>query len=286
MEYNIVPSENQQKMTIKGKPETIVIVVLSIFFSAFISPLLAFPFVAYSSLYSIGTKTLTCEHNIQKKVICKEVSEHLLGYAKSEETTFQNITRADFHLTANRKGRAQQWISLTANEKERNIFYESGYLNLNLETEELTSWVTKFNQFVDSRGGKIELTYPASSQWGKMLLPLLLLLFPIVGLGLIYFLMQWHSLTFDRDERSLNWEVQTIFGRKRYQFSLIDISEITLTKTRGSKGGIIYYIKIYMSERKKPIPLTFISITNFQNIAQSLSSFLQINVQDLTDRWS
>lgn len=155
-----------------------------------------------------------------------------------------------------------------------------------MATEELTSWVARFNQFVNSSEGKIELTYPVSQQWMLVLLPCLIILFPIVGLSLTYLILQWHCLTFDRDEQSLVWDVQTIFGRKSDRFLLMDIREVTLTKVRGSKGGILYYIKIYISGKKSPIPLAFISITVAQNIAQSLGRFLRINVQDLTHIWS
>ena len=104
MEYNIVQSENHQKMTIKGKPGVLEIVIASFLGYGFISPLFSFPFIAYSSLYSLGTKTLICEHNQSKKVICKQISEHLLGYAKPEETTWQNVTKANFHLVPRKKG--------------------------------------------------------------------------------------------------------------------------------------------------------------------------------------
>ncbi|TYQ29603.1 hypothetical protein PseudUWO311_01510 [Pseudanabaena sp. UWO311] len=284
MEYNIVPSEDRQKITIKGKPEVIIIVFLSIWGSACMTPLFSFPFIAYDSLYSIGTKTLSCERNTSKKVVCKQTSGHLLGYAKSEDTTWQNVSKAYFHFVTNKKGRDEQWITLTTNDKEITIFSDRMSPYLNIESVELASWVEKFNKFVVSGDGKIELTYSASQQWQVILLPLLLLLFPIVGLFITYFLLQWHCLTFDRDEKYLIWEVQTIFGRKKYQFLLMDIREIILTKTRGSKGGILYYLKIYISGKKSPIPLVFISITIAQNIAQSLGRFLRINVQDLTDR--
>jgi hypothetical protein len=286
MEYNIVQSENHQKMTIKGKPEVIAIVFASLLGYGFISPLFSFPFIAYSSFYSLGTKTLICEHNQSKKVICKQISEHLLGYAKPEETTWQNVTKANFHLVPRKKGSDEQWITLTTGEKEIPIFSDGSHLNLNMTTEELTSWVARFNQFVNSSEGKIELTYPVSQQWMLVLLPCLIILFPIVGLSLTYLILQWHCLTFDRDEQSLVWDVQTIFGRKSDRFLLMDIREVTLTKVRGSKGGILYYIKIYISGKKSPIPLVFISITIAQNIAQSLGDFLRINVQDLTDKWS
>jgi len=288
MEYNIVQSENYQKMTIKGKPEVFAIVILGVFGSAFISPLFSFPFIAYSSLYSLGTRTLICEHNQSKKVICKQSSEHLLGYAKPEETTWQNVTKANFHLVPRKKGSDEQWITLTTKDKEIPIFSDgSSYLNLNMETEELTSWVARFNQFVNSSEGKIELTYPVSQQWmAAVFLPCLIILFPIIGLFLTYLILQWHCLTFDHDEQSLVWDVQTIFGRKSHQFLLMDIREITLTKVRGSKSGILYYIKINIAGKKSPIPLVFVSITVAQNIAQNLGRFLRINVQDLTDRWS
>lgn len=283
MEYNIDQSENHQKMTIKGKPNAFEIVIVIFLGYGFISPLFSFPFIAYSSLYSLGKKTLICEHDQSKKVICKQISEHLLGYAKPEETTWQNVTKANFHLVRRKKGSDEQWITLTTKEQEIPIFSDGNHLNINMTTEELTSWVESFNQFVNSSQGKIELTYPVSQQWMQVLLPCLIILFPIVGLFLTYLILQWHCLTFDREEQSLVWEVQTIFGRKIERFLLMNIREVTLTKTRGSKGGILYYIKIYISGKKSPIPLFFVSITVAQNMAQSLCRFLQINVQDLTN---
>lgn len=286
MEYNIVQSENHQKMTIKGKPEVIIIVFLSVWGSACMTPLLSFPFIAYESLYSIGTKILTCEHNASKKVVCKQTSDRLLGYANPEETTWQNVTKADFHLVTRKKGNDEKWIALKTNDKEVTIFSDRMSPYLNMESVELASWVEKFNKFVVSGDGKIELTYPARQQWQVVLLPCLLLLFPVIGILLAYLLLQWHCLTFDHDKQSLIWEVQTIFGKQNYQFLLADIQEIKMIKVRGGKGGIFYYIKIYISGRKSPIPLVSNSITNAQNMAQSLGRFLRINVQDLTDRWS
>jgi hypothetical protein len=286
MEYNIVQTENHQKLTIKGKPEVIIIIFLSVFGSACITPLLSFPFIAYDSLYSIGTKTLACEHNASKKVICKQTSDRLLGYAKPEETTLQNVTKADFHLVTRKKGIDQQWITLKANETEITIFSDRLSPSLNIEAEELALWVEKFNKFVDSGTGIIELIYPASKQWKVLIFPCLLLLFPAIGILLAYLLLQWHCLTFDDKEKSLIWEVQTIFGKQNYQFLLTDIQEIKMTKVRGNKGGTFYYIKIYIYGRKSPIPLVSNSITTAQNMAQSLGAFLQINVQDLTHQWS
>jgi len=164
MEYNIVQTENNQKMTIKGKPEVIIIVFLSVWGSACMTPLLSFPFIAYESLYSIGTKTLTCEHNVSKKVVCKQISDHLLGYAKPEGTTWQNVTKADFHLVATKKWREEKRITLKTNDKEVNIFSDRMSPYLNIESVELASWVEKFNKFVVSGDGKIELTYPANQQ--------------------------------------------------------------------------------------------------------------------------
>ncbi len=68
--------------------------------------------------------------------------------------------------------------------------------------------------------------------------------------------------------------------------SFTNAARSQLTKVRGSKSGILYYIKIYIAGKKSPIPLVFVSITVAQNIAQNLGRFLRINVQDLTDRWS
>ena len=286
MQYNIVQTENDQKMTIKGKPEVIIIVFLSLWGSACITPLFSFPFIAYDSLYSIGTKTLTCEHNASQKVVCKQTSEHLLGYAKSEETIWQNVTKADFHLVKRKKDSDEQWINLKTNDKEVTIFSDRMSPSLNMEADELASWVEQFNKFVDSSDGKIELIYPASQQWQAAIFLCLLLLFPAIEILLAYLLLQWHCLTFDRNEQSLVWEVQTIFGKQNYRFLLADIQEIKITKVRGNKGGTFYYIKIYISGRKSPIPLVSNSITNTQNMAQSLGRFLKINVQDLTDRWS
>ncbi len=283
MEYNIVQSENHQKMIIKGKPEVIIIVFLSIWGSACMSPLFSFPFVAYDSLYSMGTKILTCEHNGSKKVICKQTSEHLLGYAKPEETTWQDVTKADLHLVARKKGHDEQWITLKSNGKDVTIFSDRLSTSLNIETDELANWVERFNRFVDSSDGKIELVYPANQQWSVLLLPCLLLLFPTFGLLISYFLLQWHCLTFDREQQSLIWEVQTIFGKRNYQFLLANIQDIKLTKVRGSKGGTFYYIKIYIAGRKSPIPLVSNSITTAQNMAHNLGRFLQMNVQDLTN---
>lgn len=286
MEYNIAQTENNQKMTIKGKPEVIIIVFLSIFGSACMTPLLSLPFIAYESLYSIGTKTLICEHNASQKVNCKQTSDRLLGYAKPEETTLLNVTKANFHLVTRKKGNDEQWITLNTNDQEVTIFSDRLSPNLNMEAEELASWVEKFNKFVDSGDGKIELIYPASQQWQVIIFPCLLLLFPAIEILLAYLLLQWHCLTFDRNEQSLIWEVQTIFGKQNHRFSLADIQEIKVIKVRGGKGGIFYYIKIYISSRKSPIPLVSNSFTTAQNMAQSLGLFLQINVRDLTDRWS
>jgi len=274
MQYNIVQTENNQKMIIKGKPEVIIIVFLSIWGSTCMTPLFYFPFIAYDSLYSIGTKTLICEHNASKKVICKQTSDHLLGYAKPEETTWQNVAKADFHVVARKKGNDEQWITLKTNDKEVTIFSDRLSRSLNMEAEELASWVKKFNKFVNSGNEKIELIYPASQQWQEFWFLGLLLLFPAIAILLTYFLLQWHCLTFDHNKQSLIWEVQTIFGKQNYQFLLVDIQEIKITKVRGSKGGIFYYIKIYSS------------ITTAQNIAQSLGRFLKVNVQDLTNQWS
>ncbi|NMF60318.1 hypothetical protein [Pseudanabaena yagii] len=283
MEYNIVQSENHQKMTIKGKPEVIIIVFLSIWVSACMTPLLSFPFIAYDSLYSMGTKTLTCEHSAVKKVICQQKSEHLLGYVNSEETTWKDITQADFHLITRKNGNNEQWITLKNDGQEITIFSDRMSTSLNIEANELTTWVERFNKFVNSSDGKIELVYPANQQWQVLFLPCLLLLFPMFGLSLAYLLLQWHCLTFDREQQSLIWEVQTIFGKRNYQFLLTNIQDIKLTKVRGSKGGTFYYIKIYITGRKSPIPLVSNSITTAQNMAHNLGRFLRINVQDLTN---
>jgi len=282
MEYNIVPSENHQKMTIKGKPEVIIIVFLSIWGSACMTPLFSFPFIAYESLYALGTKTLTCEHSAVKKVICKQKSEHLLGYANPEETTWQDITKADLHVVTRKNGNNEQWITLKSKDKEITIFSDRMSTKLNIEASELATWVEKFNKFVDSGDGKIELVYPANQQWQVLLLPCLLLLFPTVGLLMSYFLLQWHCLTFDREQQSLIWEVQTIFGDRSYQFLLTNIRDIKLTKVKGNKGGTFYYLKIYIAGRKNPIPLVSNSITTAQNMAHNLGRFLQIPVQDFT----
>ncbi|ELS32811.1 MULTISPECIES: hypothetical protein [Pseudanabaena] len=284
MQYDIVQSENAQKMIIKGKPEVIIMVILGIWSSACMAPLFSFPFIAYDSLNSIGTKTLSCEHNAPKKVICKQTADRFLGYAKPEETTWQNVTKADFHLVTRKKGRDQQWITLKTNETEITIFSDRLSSSLNMEAEELALWVEKFNKFVDSGSGKIELIYPASQQWQVLIFPCLLLLFPVIGILLAYLLLQWHCLTFDRNAQSLIWEVQTIFGKQNYQFLLTDIQEIKMTKVRGNKGGTFYYIKIYIYGRKSAIALVSNSITTAQNMAQNLGSFLQINVQDFSNQ--
>ena len=139
VQYNIVQTENNQKMTIKGKPEVILIVFLSIWGSTCMTSLLYFPFIVYNSLYSIGTKTLTCEHNASKKVICKQTSDHLLGYAKPEEKTWQNITKANFHSVRRKKENDEQWITLKTNDKEVTIFSDRMSPSLNMEAEELAS---------------------------------------------------------------------------------------------------------------------------------------------------
>ncbi len=292
MEYNIVPNENNQKMTIKGKPEMFLIVFISIWGSMFVSPLLSFPFVIYNSLYATGTKTLKCQHNTPKKVICKQTSERLLGVAKSEETIWQNVTKADFHLVTKKIGRdsrntTKQWITLKTNEKEINIFNDDGYSNLNnMETEELKSWVENFNKFVNSNEEKIVLIYPISQQWINVLPLFLVLLFPVIGLGVIYTVLQWHSLIFDRSEQSLIWEIQTILGKQNYKFSLMDIREIKITKVRGNKGRTFYHVNIHILGKDNAIPLVSASLEIAQNMAVNLGEFLHINVQDLTDRWS
>ncbi len=279
-------------LAVKAKPEPILLVFIGIWSLGFGGlPLTILPFLTGSLLYEMGTKTLTCQHEIKtsKTVSCQTKADKFFGMAEPVIEKLPPITTAKFNRFKSPKSNPVYWMTLIdQNGKAIAPFAnEWEYRGLTSDAVTIQSWVDQVNQLIKSpqlasQPSSLTLTYPVSKQWSSLWIVFFFSLFPITAVSVLYLLLRSHTLTCDRTNQTITWQRSTLFGKstKIVDWSAIQRLEIYQRKT--SKGQN-YYELSWLTQTGVELPrLNNNSYGALIIFAETLGNFLNLSIDDHT----
>lgn len=287
MDIQLVRND-RQVLEVKAKPETFLVIFISIWFLGFAGvPLISLPWLGFNLVYNLGTKTLSCQRN-NNKIICQQKEDKLLGLAAPNVVELSQFKQAKFNNYKSPKGETINWLTLVTNNNREITIFSTKWEQRGFSSDEQTiqSWVNQINIFLASNQQSLTLEYPVREQWSSLLVLVFLTGFPVIGLTVIFLMLQIHNFTFERITQKITYRNSTLLGSKIKTYDWQIIQSLELRKKRGSKGSVYYELKYLTNDSTKLPSLVATKLNPLQEITQQMGEFLGVMVNDYSDRFS
>ncbi len=293
MDLQIV-KQDTQFLEVKAKPETILVVFIGIWCLGFGGlPLTYLPFLTSSLLYEMGTKTLTCERQ-SKTINCQAKADKFFGLAEPVTWTLPPITSAKFNRFKSPKSDPVYWMTLIDQKGKAIALFPNEWEPRGLTSDAVTiqSWVDQINQLiksppvnsqpVKSQQPSLTLTYPVTQQWSSLWILFFFLLFPAIGVTVLYIVFQTHTIICDRTSQTITWQRSTLFGKSSKLVDWDVVRRLEIKQRKTSKGQI-YYELIWLTQDGIDLPrLNNNSRDLLVTCAEAIANFLNLSIDDHT----
>jgi hypothetical protein len=232
---------------------------------------------------SLGVTSLSCQRVESNQINCERQQSTYFGFVQTPPMQFRQVTTANFESQEGRDSEdnrtIEYFVTLSTHSGKARAIEDLIYVNsVKGSASEMQAIATQINRFIQSNQPTLRVLRDLRWNWGQSLFSLAFMsLFLLIGGGVLFFVFQWETLTFNRDAGNLVWQRHTLLGKKQETHLLSAIRAIQIEKKTDSDGDVSYVLKLLPESVHKDSLMSSSQLPEVEQISKMIRAFLHLS---------